>query len=333
MVVLVVGGAGYIGSHTAHALRSRGHEVIVYDNLSTGHATLASGFDLVVGDAADSSKLRKILPRVDAVMHFAACAYVGESVVHPRKYFENNVRSGLALLHAVLDSPVRKFVFSSSCAVYGIPESLPITERSPRFPVNPYGASKLALENALEAYDRAYGLHFVAFRYFNAAGADEQGRVGELHFPETHLIPCAFEALAGERDSVEIYGNDYPTDDGTCVRDYVHVSDLAEAHVLGLEYLERCESVELNLGTGHGHSVKEVIAAIERVTGRAVPTQLGARRPGDPAELVADPRLAEDLLHWTARRSLDEIVSTAWQWQQKSAGAVHKLSKQERIPA
>jgi len=333
LVVLVVGGAGYIGSHTAHALRSKGHEVIIYDNLSTGHASLASGFELVVGNAADSSKLRKILPRVDAVMHFAACAYVGESVVHPRKYFENNVRSGLALLHAVLDSPVRRFVFSSSCAVYGIPESLPITERSPRFPVNPYGASKLALENALEAYDRAYGLHFVAFRYFNAAGADERGRVGELHFPETHLIPCAFEALAGVRDCVEIYGNDYPTDDGTCVRDYVHVSDLAEAHVLGLEYLERCESVELNLGTGHGHSVKEVIAAIDRVTGRAVPTQLGVRRPGDPAELVADPRLAEDLLHWTARRSLDEIVSTAWRWQQKSAGAVRKLSEQERIPA
>ena len=333
MVVLVVGGAGYIGSHTAHALRSKGHEVIVYDNLSTGHASLAAGFELVVGDAADSSKLRKILPRVDAVMHFAACAYVGESVIQPRRYFENNVRSGLALLHAVLDSPVRKFVFSSSCAVYGIPESLPITERSPRFPVNPYGASKLALEHALEAYDRAYGLRFVAFRYFNAAGADEAGRVGELHFPETHLIPCAFEALSGDRDAVEIYGSDYPTDDGTCVRDYVHVSDLAEAHVLGLEYLERSESAELNLGTGRGYSVKEVIAAIERVTLRTVPTHSGARRLGDPAELVADPRLAENLLHWRAQRSLDEIVSTAWQCRQKSASAIQKVSERERIPA
>lgn len=326
MVVLVVGGAGYIGSHTAHALRSQGHEVILYDNLSTGFASLAAGFELIVGDAADSSMLGRILPRVDAVMHFAASAYVGESVIHPRKYFENNVRSGLALLHAVLDSPVRKFVFSSSCAVYGVPEVLPITERSPRCPVNPYGASKLALEHALEAYDRAYGLRFVAFRYFNAAGADEEGRVGELHFPETHLIPCAFEALTGGREAVEIYGNDYPTDDGTCVRDYVHVSDLAAAHVLGLEYLERGESLELNLGTGHGYSVKEVIAAIERVTGRAVPTQWGARRPGDPAELVADPRLAEGQLRWRARRSLDEIVSTAWQWQQRSASCRTKAA-------
>ena len=333
MVVLVVGGAGYIGSHTAHALRSMGHEVILYDNLSTGWPGLASGFELIVGDAADSSKLRRVLARVDAVMHFAACAYVGESVVHPRKYFENNVRSGLALLHAVLDSPVRKFVFSSSCAVYGIPGSLPISERTPRFPVNPYGASKLALEHALEAYDRAYGLRFVAFRYFNAAGADEQGRVGELHFPETHLIPCAFEALTGDRDAVEIYGNDYPTDDGTGVRDYVHVSDLAEAHVLGLEYLERGESLELNLGTGRGHSVKEVIAAIERVTGRAVPTQRGARRSGDPAELVADPGLAEEVLQWRARRSLDKIVSTAWRWRQKSAPAMRTLSEREQIPA
>ncbi len=333
MVVLVVGGAGYIGSHTAHALRGRGHEVIIYDNLSTGHPSLAAGFELIVGDAADSSTLRRILPRVDAVMHFAACAYVGESMTHPRKYFENNVRSGLALLHAVLDSPVRKFVFSSSCAVYGIPAGLPITERSSRLPVNPYGVSKLALEHALEAYDRAYGLRFVAFRYFNAAGADEEGRVGEMHFPETHLIPCAFETLTGDRDAVEIYGNDYPTDDGTCVRDYVHVSDLAEAHVLGLEYLERGESLELNLGTGHGYSVKEVIAAIEGVTGRAVPTQLGARRSGDPAELVADPQLAEEMLHWRARRSLGEIVSTAWRWRQKSASAVRRLSEQDRIPA
>jgi UDP-glucose-4-epimerase GalE len=331
----VVGGAGYIGSHTAHALHSRGHEVIVYDNLSTGHASLASGFELIVGDAADSAELRKILPRVDAVMHFAACAYVGESVVHPRKYFENNVRSGLALLHAVLDSQVRKFVFSSSCAVYGIPESLPITERCPRFPVNPYGASKLALEQALEAYDRAYGLKFVAFRYFNAAGADEQGRVGELHFPETHLIPCAFEALNGSRDAVEIYGTDYPTDDGTCVRDYIHVSDLAEAHVLGLEYLDAGESAELNLGTGCGYSVKEVIAAVERVTGRSVPSQLASRRPGDPAELIADSGLAEELLQWKAKRSLDEIVFTAWRWKQKTASIVPEATPliREQIPA
>ena len=328
MVVLVVGGAGYIGSHTAHALRSNGHEVIVYDNLSTGHASLAAEFELIVGEAADSAKLKKILPQVDAVMHFAASAYVGESMLHPRKYFENNVRSGLALLHAVLDSPVRKFVFSSSCAVYGIPEMLPITEVCPRLPVNPYGASKLALELALEAYDRAYNLRFVAFRYFNAAGADEQARVGELHFPETHLIPCAFEALTGSRDMVEIFGHDYPTADGTCVRDYIHVSDLAEAHVRGLEYLEEGESVELNLGTGSGYSVKEVISTIERTTGRSLPTHLAARRAGDPAELVANPSRAEKLLQWKARRSLEEIVSSAWRWHRKSASVTR-----EQIPA
>jgi UDP-glucose 4-epimerase len=331
LVVLVVGGAGYIGSHAAHALRDRGHEVIVYDNLSTGHASLAAGFELIVGDAADAGKLKKLLPRVDAVMHFAACAYVGESVVHPRKYFENNVRSGLALLHAVLDSQVRKFVFSSSCAVYGIPETLPITEECPRQPVNPYGASKLALEHALEAYDRAYGLRFVAFRYFNAAGADEQGRVGELHFPETHLIPCAFEAMMGTREALQIYGHDYPTADGTCVRDYIHVSDLAEAHARGLEYLDRGESQELNLGTGRGYSVKEVIAAIERVTGQSVPVRFVSRRSGDPAELVADPRLAKRLLSWKARGSLEETIRTAWQWQQiRSMG---QLSSREAVPA
>lgn len=330
MVVLVVGGAGYIGSHTAHALRDAGHEVIVYDNLSTGHARLAAGFELIVGDAADSAKLKKILPRVEAVMHFAAYAYVGESVIHPRKYFENNVRSGLALLHAVLDSQVRKFVFSSSCAVYGIPETLPITEECPRQPVNPYGASKLAIEQALEAYDRAYGLRFVAFRYFNAAGADEQARVGELHFPETHLIPCAFDAMMGTLEALQIYGQDYPTADGTCVRDYIHVSDLAEAHARGLEYLDRGESQEFNLGTGRGYSIKEVIATIERVTGRPVPVRFVSRRSGDPAELVADPRLAKRLLSWKARRSLEETILTAWKWQQT---CVAELSGREAIPA
>jgi UDP-glucose 4-epimerase len=322
VTVLVVGGAGYIGSHTAHALRRQGYEVILYDNLSTGHPRLAAGFELILGDASDTSKLVAILRRVDAVMHFAASAYVGESVVHPRQYFENNVRSGLALLHAVLDSQVRRFIFSSSCAVYGTPANLPITEETPRLPVNPYGASKLAIEHALEAYDHAYGLRFIAFRYFNAAGADESGAVGELHSPETHLIPCAFEAIAGTRRELQIYGDDYPTADGTCIRDYIHVSDLAEAHVLGLEYLTRGVSAELNLGTGHGHSVRQVISAVERVTGREVPQRMVPRRAGDPAKLVADPGLAENLLKWRAKRSLDQIVSSAWRWQQANSGGV-----------
>jgi len=315
--VLVVGGAGYIGSHAAHALRRKGHEVILYDNLSTGHTILAEGFELIVGDISDSAKLSSVLRRVDAVMHFAAHAYVGESVVNPRKYFENNLLGGLRLLHAALDAGVRKFIFSSTCAVYGMPTKMPITEETPRLPVNPYGVTKLAFERALEAYDRAYGLRFVSLRYFNAAGCDEEGRVGEIHAPETHLIPSAFEAIHGERPALEIYGDDYPTPDGTCVRDYIHVSDLAEAHVLGLEYLSGGTSAALNLGTGRGHSVKEVLATIERVTGRKVPTRMSPRRPGDPPELVADPTRAQKLLNWKATRSLEQIVATAWNWAQK----------------
>ena len=309
-----MGGAGYIGSHAAHTLKRRGYEPIIYDNLSTGHAELAKGFELVVGDVADSAKLAAVLKRVDAVMHFAAHAYVGESVVDPRKYFHNNVLGGVALLNAVLDSKVRKLIFSSTCAVYGIPAKLPIREDTPRLPVNPYGDTKLAFEHALEAYGRAYGLRFVSFRYFNAAGADESGGIGELHSPETHLIPSAFEAIKGERPALEIFGEDYPTPDGTCVRDYIHVNDLAEAHVLGLEYLDRGESTAMNLGTGQGHSVREVISSIERITGREVPKRMAPRRPGDPAELVADPSRAEELLRWKAQRSLNQIVSTAWNW-------------------
>ena len=316
MSVLVIGGAGYIGSHVGHVLKRKGYEAILYDNLSTGHESLAQGFELIVGDIGDSAKLAPVLRRVDAVMHFAALAYVGESVANPRKYFQNNVAAGLALLNAVIDSKVRRFIFSSTCATYGRPAKMPITEDMPRLPVNPYGVTKLAFEYALEAYDRAYGLRFVAFRYFNAAGADENGAVGEIHRPETHLIPSAFEAINGDRGELEIFGTDYPTPDGTCVRDYIHVSDLAEAHVLGLEYLERGSSTALNLGTGQGHSVKEVLTTIERISGRKVPKRVAPRRAGDPPELVADPSRAEKVLHWKAKRSLEEIVSTAWKWDQ-----------------
>ena len=310
----MIGGAGYIGSHAAHVLKRRGYEVIIYDNLSTGHKSLADGFELIVGDISDTPKLAAALRRVDSVMHFAAHAYVGESVSHPRKYFQNNLVAGLSLLNSVLDSKVRKFIFSSTCAVYGNPVKIPITEATPRLPVNPYGASKLGFEYALEAYDRAYGLRYVSFRYFNASGADESGQIGEIHDPETHLIPVAFEAIHGERGVLEIYGDDYPTPDGTCVRDYIHVNDLAEAHVLGLEYLDSGTSAELNLGTGRGNSVREVISTIERISGREVPKRVSPRRPGDPAELVADPARAEKLLGWKATRSLDDIVSTAWKW-------------------
>jgi UDP-glucose 4-epimerase len=314
--VLVIGGAGYIGSHAAHALKRKGYDVIIYDNLSTGHTSLADGFELVVGDTSDTVKLATLLRRVDSVMHFAAHAYVGESVSHPRKYFHNNLVAGLSLLDAVLDSKVRKFIFSSTCAVYGNPVTIPIAEETPRLPVNPYGVSKLALEYALEAYDRAYGLRFVSFRYFNASGADESGQIGEIHNPETHLIPAAFEAIHGERGVLEIYGDDYPTPDGTCIRDYIHVNDLAEAHVLGLQHLHGGKSAELNLGTGKGHSVREVISTVERISGREVPKRVSPRRPGDPAKLVADPTRAEKLLSWNATRSLEDIVSTAWKWSQ-----------------
>jgi len=320
--VLVVGGAGYIGSHAARELRRKGYEAIIYDNLCTGHRFLVEGFELLVGEIADRAKLRPVLQRVDAVMHFAAHAYVGESVSNPRKYFQNNVADGLSLLNAVVDSSVRKFIFSSTCATYGIPEVVPITEKSSRQPINPYGATKLAFENALEAYGHAYGLRFVSFRYFNAAGADESGEIGEVHVPETHLIPSAFQAIHGERPELEIFGTDYPTPDGTCIRDYIHVNDLAEAHVLGIEYLENGPSTALNLGTGQGSSVREVVSAIERVAGKRVPQRVVARREGDPPQLVADPSVVQQVLGWKAKRSLQDIVATAWKWDQSRRKAV-----------
>ena len=320
MAILVLGGAGYIGSHAARALQRSGYEVVLYDNLSTGFRRMAQGFELVEGDIADEAKLRPVLARVDAVMHFAAHAYVGESVENPRKYFQNNVVGALSLLNSVLDAGIRRFVFSSTCAVYGIPEQIPITEQTPREPVNPYGASKLFFENALEAYSRAYGLRSVSLRYFNAAGADESGEIGELHDPETHLIPLALAASAANGPELQIHGSDYPTPDGTCLRDYVHVNDLADAHVRALQYLGKGgDSLAINLGTSRGHSVLEVIRAAESATGRPVRRKIGPRRPGDPPILVADPAKAQRVLGWTAKRNLADIVSSAWAWMQKTS--------------
>ncbi|MGA9527358.1 MAG: UDP-glucose 4-epimerase GalE [Terriglobales bacterium] len=315
MAVLVVGGAGYIGSHAARALRRARYNVIIYDNLSTGFRRLAEGFELIEGDISDQAKLHRVLSRVDGIMHFAAHAYVGESVTNPRKYFRNNVVDALALLNAAVDAGVRHLVFSSTCAVYGIPERLPIIEETPREPVNPYGASKLFFENALEAYDRAYGLRSARLRYFNAAGADESGEIGELHDPETHLIPLALLATTAGGPELQIFGDDYPTPDGTCLRDYIHVNDLADAHVRALQHLEKGgESVALNLGTGRGNSVLEVIQAAEKATGRAVRRNIGLRRPGDPPVLVADSSKAKQVLGWTAHRDLNNIVDTAWKF-------------------
>jgi UDP-glucose-4-epimerase GalE len=318
--VLVTGGAGYIGSHAVRALVRRGHQVRIYDNLSTGHRFLAGSNELIVADLSDARALASALRGIDAVMHFAASCYVGESVRDPRPYFHNNVESGLTFLNAVLDSGIRTFIQSSTCATYGLPPVVPIQEDTPRQPVNPYGSSKLFFENALEAYAVAYGFRFVAFRYFNASGADESGEIGELHDPETHLIPKALQAATGAIPELEIFGTDYPTPDGTCIRDYIHVNDLAEAHALGLEYLASGgASTALNLGTGTGHSVNQVIAACERISGRKIPHKVGPRRPGDPPSLVADPSKAEEVLHWRASRGLSEIVSSAWAWHHQQA--------------
>ncbi len=320
VVVLVVGGAGYIGSHASRALRRAGHEVIVFDNLSTGYEFLASGFELVKGDVLDSAALARVLPRAEAIMHFAAHAYVGESVTNPKKYFHNNVEGGLSLLNAALDAGVKKIIFSSTCAVYGEPAKVPIDESTTRQPVNPYGVSKMFFEQALEAYDRAYGFRYASLRYFNAAGADESGEIGELHDPETHLIPVALRAAAGLGPELQVFGSDYPTPDGTSIRDYIHVNDLASAHVKALEHLTAGkESFAVNLGTGSGYSVLDVIAAVEEATGKRVPRKIVARRAGDPPALVANPAKAQELLEWKATRGLHDVVQTAWNWMERQA--------------
>lgn len=319
MKVLVIGGAGYIGSHAARVLRKHGHEVVIFDDLSTGFDFLAKGFELIRGDLGDVPRVKPILQRVDAVMHFAAYAYVGESVTNPRKYFHNNVESGLNLLNTAVDVGIKAFVFSSTCAVYGVPAKVPITEDTPRQPINPYGVSKLFFEYALEAYARAYGLRFAALRYFNAAGADESGEIGELHNPETHLIPLALAATSDQNPPLQIFGDDYPTPDGTCIRDYIHVNDLAEAHAIALGRLvDGSESFAVNLGTGQGCSVLEIIRTAEEVTGKSVRRVMGPRRPGDPPALVADPSRAQQLLQWKANHSLRDIVATAWKWAQRA---------------
>jgi len=319
MKVLVIGGAGYIGSHAAHVLRKHGHEVVIFDDLSTGFEFLAKGFEFIRGDLGNVASVKPALQRVDAVMHFAAYAYVGESVTNPRKYFHNNVEAALTLLNTAIDVGIKAFVFSSTCAVYGVPAKVPITEDTVRQPINPYGVSKLFFEHALEAYGRAYGLRYAALRYFNAAGADESGEIGELHNPETHLIPLALAATSEKGQALQIFGEDYPTPDGTCIRDYIHVNDLAEAHALALARLvDGSESFAVNLGTGQGCSVLEVVHAAEQITGKPVRRVMGPRRPGDPPALVADPSRAQQLLQWKARYSLHDIVSTAWNWTQRA---------------
>ena len=317
MSVLIVGGAGYIGSQTAKAVAAAGLEPIVFDNLVYGHEWAVKWGPLVRGDLADRPLLVDVMKRhrVDAVIHFAAYAYVGESVTNPRKYFGNNVAGSLNLLDAMLDAGVRDVVFSSTCATYGEPQRVPIAEDHPQSPVNPYGETKLAVEKMLHWYGQAYGIRYAALRYFNAAGADPDGEVGETHDPETHLIPLAIEAAVGAGE-LAIFGTDYPTPDGTAIRDYIHVADLADAHLRALAKLrDGTPALRLNLGTGQGHSVRAVIAAVDRVTGKSVRTREVGRRAGDPPALVADARQAGAALGWKPRYpELDTIVEHAVRW-------------------
>jgi len=323
--VLVTGGAGYIGSHACKVLSRAGYRPVVFDNLSRGHRAAVRWGPLIEGDLAGRDKLTAALRHygVAYVMHFAAFAYVGESVTDPALYYANNLGGTLSLLEAMREAGVDKIVFSSTCATYGIPAEVPIRENSPQLPVNPYGETKLAIERALHWYGEAYGLRSISLRYFNAAGADPEGEIGERHEPETHLVPLVLEAALGQRQQVDIYGTDYQTPDGTAIRDYIHVKDLAEAHLRALEHLGAGRhSVALNLGTGRGRSVREVIRAVESVSGKAVPCREAARRPGDPPILVADPSFAAELLGWRARISdLDTIVRTALVWHQSPSAS------------
>lgn len=315
--ILVIGGAGYIGSHTAKALARRGFVPVTYDSLVNGHRWAVRWGPLVEGDMGDKAKLLETIRRyeINAIIHFAAFAYVGESMRRPEIYFDNNVTKSLALLDTIVEAGVSHVVFSSSCATYGMPAQMPIKEDTPQLPVNPYGETKLIIERALSWYGAAHGFSWTALRYFNAAGADPDGELGEVHSPETHLIPLVMDSALGRR-TVEVYGDDYPTPDGTCVRDYIHVSDLAEAHVQALDYLMKDgKSIALNLGTGAGRSVRQVMSAVEQVTGRKVSHRIVPRRAGDPAVLVADPSLAGKVLSWHPQHSsLENIVGSAWNW-------------------
>ena len=321
--VLVTGGAGYVGSHACKALARAGYLPVAYDNLIHGHEWAVQWGPLERGDILDRSRLDATIAlyRPIAVMHFAAFAYVGESVADPGKYYRNNVAGSLTLLEAARDHSIETLVFSSTCAIYGAPDRLPIPEEATQHPINPYGASKLMVERMLADFDAAHGVRSMSLRYFNAAGADPEADIGEAHDPETHLIPLALDAALGRRSHVTIFGDDYDTLDGTCLRDYVHVSDLADAHVAALRALcDGARSQAVHLGSGRGFSVREGVDATARVAGRAVPVRVGARRPGDPAALIADPAKARQILGWRPRiTELDAIVETAWAWRLRHA--------------
>lgn len=317
MKILVVGGAGYIGSHTVRALEAVGHDVWVYDNLIAGHRDAVRAEQLIEGCLTDRNRLEQTLRQhqIEVVMHFAAFALVGESVADPAKYYQNNIVATLALLDAMRACGVGQLVFSSTTATYGEPEQIPISEDTPQRPINPYGFTKLVVERAMADYAQAYGLGFAALRYFNAAGASPSGEIGEDHDPESHLIPLVLQVALGQREHIVIFGDDFPTEDGTCVRDYVHVDDLAQAHLLALDHIEAGKGFFVNLGNGLGFSVNQVIEACRRVTQHPIPAIVGDRRPGDPPKLIADAARAKALLGWEPKyKDIDSIIQTAWGW-------------------
>ncbi len=326
--LLVTGGAGYIGSHACKALAAAGYTPISFDNLIHGHRWAVPWGPLEIGDIADRVRLDEVMAKYQpaAVMHFAAFAYVGESVQDPGKYYRNNVAGTLTLLEAMRDHCIDKLIFSSSCATYGIPDAVPILEDHTQHPINPYGASKLMIERMLQDFEVAHGLRSISLRYFNAAGADPDGEIGEAHDPETHLIPLVLAAAAGDRPAITVFGSDYDTPDGTCIRDYIHVSDLADAHLLALNALiNGAKTTSYNLGNGQGFSVREIVDAVYRVTGLKVPFTLGPRRSGDPANLVGDATRAMKELGWRPRLSdIDTMIFTAWQWYKHFSSKVIK---------
>lgn len=321
MKILVPGGAGYIGSHACKALANAGYTPIAYDNLVYGHESVVKWGPFEQGDILDRNRLDEVIKRYQptTIMHFAAFAYVGESVDNPGKYYHNNVSGSLTLLEVMRDYNINNFIFSSTCATYGEPEQIPIPEDHKQAPINPYGQSKLMIEQMLSDFDVAHNLKSVSLRYFNAAGADPEGDTGEDHDPETHLIPLVLDAAAGRRPSITIFGDDYDTPDGTCIRDYIHVTDLADAHVKALKYLEQGgQTTQYNLGNGKGFSVKEVIDMAKKITGKKIPVVIGQRRPGDPPRLVGDAARIRNELNWSPEYAdLETIIETAWKWHQR----------------
>ncbi|MFH1076382.1 MAG: UDP-glucose 4-epimerase GalE [Pseudomonadota bacterium] len=320
-MILIAGGAGYIGSHINKLLNKKGHKTVVFDSLVYGHRELVKWGEFVLGDLANKKQIRLCFEKypIEAVMHFSAFAYVGESVAEPAKYYKNNVVNTLKLLETMREFNVRYFIFSSTCATYGIPNEIPITESHPQNPINPYGKSKLMVEEILKDYDSAYGIKHVNLRYFNAAGADPEGEVGEWHEPETHLIPLVLDVASGKRNDIKIFGTNYDTLDGTCIRDYIHVMDLAEAHGLALEYLlNGGTSDSFNLGNGKGFSVKEVVDIAKKITGKGIKTVEWKRRDGDPSMLVGSSKKARSVLNWHPQYDdLKVIIETAWNWHSK----------------